>query len=162
MTPADSQQQRMLERLRRAGDRPVAFAELRAGGIDFPAAVLSDLELSGHAIDRVHQDQRLVGVRLLEPESSDAPGAAARQELQSTAGALAGSAPVFIGPAEPLRRTAELMSERGVSHLIVSTDPTARPVGIISTLDLAVAVAWDRDQTSVAIKAYFRDSGSSA
>jgi CBS domain-containing protein len=72
-------------------------------------------------------------------------GAAARGELQSTAGELAGSAAVFIGPAEPLRRAAELMSERGVSHLIVSTDPTARPVGIISTLDLAVAVAWGRD-----------------
>ena len=73
MTPADSQQQRMLERLRRASDRPIAFAELRAGGIDFPAAVLSELQLSGHTIERVHQDQRLVGVRLLEPEPSDAP-----------------------------------------------------------------------------------------
>ena len=73
MTPADSQQQRMLERLRRAGDRPVAFTELRAGGIDFPAAVLSELELSGHTIERVHEDGRLVGVRLLEPEPSDAP-----------------------------------------------------------------------------------------
>jgi hypothetical protein len=73
MTPADSQQQRLLERLRRAGDRPVAFAELRAGGIDFPAAVLSELQLSGHTIERVHEDGRLVGVRLLEPETSDAP-----------------------------------------------------------------------------------------
>jgi hypothetical protein len=73
MTPADSQQQRMLERLRRAGDRPVALAELRAGGIDFPAAVLSELQLSGHTIERVREDGRLVGVRLLEPEPSDAP-----------------------------------------------------------------------------------------
>ncbi len=39
MTLADTQQQRMLERLRQAGDQPVAFAELRAAGIDFPAAV---------------------------------------------------------------------------------------------------------------------------
>jgi hypothetical protein len=73
MTPADIQQQRMLERLRRAGDRPVALAELRAGGIDFPAAVLSELQLSGHAIERVHEHGRLVGVRLLKPEPSDAP-----------------------------------------------------------------------------------------
>jgi hypothetical protein len=73
MTPADSQQSRTLERLRRAGDRPVAFAELRAGGIDFPAAVLSELELSGHRIERVHECGRLLGVRLLEPEPSDAP-----------------------------------------------------------------------------------------
>jgi CBS domain-containing protein len=70
--------------------------------------------------------------------------AAARGELQVTAGELAGSGAMFIGPAEPLRRAAELMSEHRVSHLIVSTAPTARPVGIISTLDLAVALAWGR------------------
>jgi CBS domain-containing protein len=70
--------------------------------------------------------------------------AAARGELQATAGELAGSGGMFIGPAEPLRRAAELMSEHRVSHLIVSTAPTARPVGIISTLDLAVALAWGR------------------
>ena len=70
--------------------------------------------------------------------------AAARGELEATAGELAGSGATFIGPAEPLRRAAELMSEHRVSHLIVSLAPTARPVGIISTLDLAVALAWGR------------------
>ena len=53
MTLADTQQQRLLERLRRAGDQPVAFAELRASGVDFPAAVVSELQLNGYAIDRV-------------------------------------------------------------------------------------------------------------
>jgi CBS domain-containing protein len=70
--------------------------------------------------------------------------AAARGELEATAGELAGSVAMFIGPAEPLSRAAELMSEHRVSHLIVATAPTARPVGIISTLDLAVALAWGR------------------
>jgi CBS domain-containing protein len=70
--------------------------------------------------------------------------AAARGDLEATAGELAGLAAMFIGPAEPLRRAAELMSEHRVSHLIVSTAPTERPVGIISTLDLAVALAWGR------------------
>ena len=70
--------------------------------------------------------------------------AAARGELEATAGELAGSGAMSIGPAEPLTRAAELMSEHRVSHLIVSTAPTARPVGIISTLDLAVALAWGR------------------
>jgi CBS domain-containing protein len=70
--------------------------------------------------------------------------AAARGDLQATAGELAGSGAAFIGPAEPLKRAAELMVERSVSHLIVSTAPTARPIGIMSTLDLAVALAWGR------------------
>jgi len=69
---------------------------------------------------------------------------AARGELDATAGELAGSDAAFIGPAEPLKRVAELMVEHRVSHLIVSTAPTARPIGIISTLDLAVALAWGR------------------
>ena len=71
MTLADAQQQRLLERLRQAGDQPVAFAELHAGGIDFPAAVVSELELNGYAIERVYDHGRLVGVRLLHPEPRD-------------------------------------------------------------------------------------------
>jgi len=74
----------------------------------------------------------------------DLARAAARGELDATAGELAGSEAAFIAPAEPVKRAAELMAEHRVSHLIVSTAPTARPVGIISTLDLAVALAWGR------------------
>ena len=69
----------MLERLRQAGDQPVSFAELRAGGIDFPAAVVSELQLNGYAIDRVYERGRLVGVRLLEPEPPDTSGAHRRR-----------------------------------------------------------------------------------
>jgi CBS domain-containing protein len=70
--------------------------------------------------------------------------AAARGELQRTAGELAGSGAFFIEPSQPMKRAAEVMSEHGVSHLIVSAAPTARPAGIISTLDLAVLLAWGR------------------
>lgn len=69
----------MLEQLRRAGDQPVAFPELRAGGIDFPAAVVSELQLNGYAIDRVYERGRLVGVRLLEPEPPYRPAALRRR-----------------------------------------------------------------------------------
>ena len=65
---ADAQQQRMLARLREAEGRPVAFAELHLAGIDFPAAVVSELQLNGYAIDRVYDRGKLVGVRLLESE----------------------------------------------------------------------------------------------
>jgi hypothetical protein len=78
ITLADSQQQRMLERLRRAGDQPVALADLRTRGVDFPAAVLSELELNGYAIERVHDHGRLIGVRLLESPPPDASPAPAR------------------------------------------------------------------------------------
>jgi hypothetical protein len=71
MAIAETQQLRMLEQLRRAGVQPVTLAEFRAGGIDFPAVVLSELELNGYEIERVYQDSRLIGVRLLESDAPD-------------------------------------------------------------------------------------------
>jgi hypothetical protein len=61
MRSADVQQQRLLERLRQAGDQPVAFAELHSGGITFPAAVVAELELNGYVIDRVYDHGLFVG-----------------------------------------------------------------------------------------------------
>jgi hypothetical protein len=79
MTPADNQQRRLLELLRRADEQPVAFAELRASGIDFPAAVVSELQLNGYTIDRVYDRGRLVGVRLLKQEPPYRPAARRRR-----------------------------------------------------------------------------------
>jgi hypothetical protein len=75
MTLTDTQQQRLLERLRQAGEQPVAFAELHAGGIDFPAAVVGELQLSGYTIERVYEHRRLVGVRLVNPEPRETAAA---------------------------------------------------------------------------------------
>ncbi len=71
MEVVEAQQLRMLERLRGAGQRLVTLEELRAGGIDFPAAVLSELEINGYSIDRVHEHGRLIGVRLIETDDAD-------------------------------------------------------------------------------------------
>jgi hypothetical protein len=82
MTLADTQQRWLLERLRKAGDQPVAFAELHGGGIDYPAAVVSELELHGYVIERVYDHGRFVGVRLPHPEprdTSDIPAAYRRR-----------------------------------------------------------------------------------
>ncbi|MGO9754706.1 MAG: hypothetical protein ACLP8S_12535 [Solirubrobacteraceae bacterium] len=73
MALVESQQVRMLERLRSAGAQPVTLGELRAVGIDFPAVVLSELELNGYAIERLHERGRLIGVRLLETDTPGAP-----------------------------------------------------------------------------------------
>jgi len=69
--PADPQQQQLLEELQRAGDQPVAFSDLHAAGISFPAAVISELALDGYLVERVYQDDRLLGVHLLNPERID-------------------------------------------------------------------------------------------
>jgi hypothetical protein len=72
---ADSQQQRLLDQLRQAGGRPIPFAELRASGIDFPAAVTAELELNGYRIERVREQRRMTGLRLQsEPAEKPQPG----------------------------------------------------------------------------------------
>ena len=72
MALADSQQLRMVERPRAAGKHPVTIGELRGGGIDFPAAVISELELHGYAIERVYEHGRLIGApaRYRSPRST--------------------------------------------------------------------------------------------
>jgi len=79
VTLADAQQHRLLELLRDAAEEPVAFAELHADGIGFPAAVVSELELNGYLIERVYDHGRLVGVRLLDSEPRDTPAARRRR-----------------------------------------------------------------------------------
>lgn len=81
MTAVDSQQLRLLKRLRQAGDQPVAFAELRRGGIDFPAVVASEFEMLGYTIERIYDRGRLVGVRLRDPERDDTSTTHARRRF---------------------------------------------------------------------------------
>ena len=73
MAPIETQQLRRLEQLRRAGKQPITLDQLRAGGIDFPAVVIGELELNGYVIERVHEQGKLHGVRLLETEAPDRP-----------------------------------------------------------------------------------------
>jgi hypothetical protein len=64
MLVPDTQQERLLDRLRQAGEDPVAFSELRASGVDFPAAIMAELEMSGYVFERVRDNGRMVGVRM--------------------------------------------------------------------------------------------------
>jgi hypothetical protein len=71
VTLVETQHRLALEQLRNAGEQPVSLAALRAAGLDSPAAVISELELKGYAIERVCEHGRLVGLRLIEPQDAD-------------------------------------------------------------------------------------------
>jgi CBS domain-containing protein len=60
-----------------------------------------------------------------------------------TAGELASTAPVRALPTDTLEHAAALMSEHGIAHLVVVSPQTGRPVGMLSTLDIARAAARD-------------------
>jgi CBS domain-containing protein len=81
-----------------------------------PLGVLSDGALLGALLDRSAQDRPLEDVmdRGLDTVSSD----------------------------ESLTVAAELMRDRGTAHLIIRDAHSGRPVGVLSTLDVAGILAW--------------------
>jgi CBS domain-containing protein len=65
-----------------------------------------------------------------------------RSGEEVTARSLAGQPLVTVDPTMPLRGAAKLMLRHGTSHLVVVDADTERPIGILSTLDVAGILAW--------------------
>jgi len=67
---------------------------------------------------------------------------AATEDMSArTAGGSAATPALMVAPDETLRRAAQVMAEHEVTHLVVVDQQTARPVGVLSTLDLAGALS---------------------
>jgi CBS domain-containing protein len=64
-----------------------------------------------------------------------------RDDTERTARDLAGQPVMSVKSSVPLRDAGELMLTHRASHLVV-TDAEARPIGILSTLDVAGVLAW--------------------
>jgi CBS domain-containing protein len=69
-----------------------------------------------------------------------AAAASVRDLDEQTAGATAATTPLTVRPDETIQRAAQLMTEHGATHLVV-VDRARRPVGVISTLDVAAVLA---------------------
>lgn len=67
--------------------------------------------------------------------------ASVRDLDDQTAGGSAASPVVMVTPAETLERAAQLMTEHGTAHLVVVDGVAVRPVGVLSTLDIASTLA---------------------
>ena len=59
---------------------------------------------------------------------------------EATAAEFAGTEIVCVSPRESLERAVQLMAEHETSHLVVVSPETGRPVGMLSSLDIARAV----------------------
>ncbi len=74
----------------------------------------------------------------------DLAAALALDEIDDrTAGGAAATPVVMIGPNETLGRAAQLMTENSTAHLVVVDPESGRPVGVLSTLDLARVAAGE-------------------
>ena len=78
---------------------------------------------------------------------SDLASVIARRELdEHTAGSMARTPLVTVCRSDSIAHAAELMCEHRVAHLLVVV--RRRPVGVVSTLDLARAAAEELDSTA--------------
>jgi MHS family proline/betaine transporter-like MFS transporter len=64
------------------------------------------------------------------------------QREETTAASIASQAVITVEPSTPLRDAARLMVEHSAQHLLVVEPDSQRPVGILSTLDLAGIIGW--------------------
>jgi CBS domain-containing protein len=72
----------------------------------------------------------------------DLIAAGIRDGLERTARDLAGQPIITVTPSMPLRDAGELMLTHRVRHLVVTDAEAGRPIGILSTLDVAGVLAW--------------------
>ncbi|MFZ0377033.1 MAG: hypothetical protein WAL38_04325 [Solirubrobacteraceae bacterium] len=104
MSLPDEQQALVLNALRTAAGRPVSFSELRQAGVEFPASIVSELELSGIAIQRCRvSGGREPGVRLVlaaEPPAEPAPEPAPAPTSEPIPNSTAAPAPAPL-PTKP-------------------------------------------------------------
>jgi CBS domain-containing protein len=74
----------------------------------------------------------------------DLVAAATVRELDDqTAGGSAATPVVIVSPAETLERAAQLMTEHSTSHLLVVDPAVQRPVGVLSTIDIAARLTQE-------------------
>jgi signal-transduction protein with cAMP-binding, CBS, and nucleotidyltransferase domain len=69
----------------------------------------------------------------------DLVAAAGRDDL--TAGEIAGTEALTVTPDATLAQASRLMTEHQVAHLVVVSRESGRPVGVLSTLDVATFLA---------------------
>jgi CBS domain-containing protein len=73
---------------------------------------------------------------------ADLDVAAAAGSPDAPAGTLARTEPITVHPDDTLQHAAQLMAEHEVTHLVVVQPHSRHPVGILSALDVAGALAW--------------------
>jgi CBS domain-containing protein len=70
--------------------------------------------------------------------------ASARDIDVRTAGGMAATPVVLVAPDDTVEHAAQLMTENAITHLVVVEPADGRPIGVLSTLDVARALSSNR------------------
>jgi tetratricopeptide (TPR) repeat protein len=129
----DEQQAQLLDVLRRFGGKPASYQQLRDAGIEYPASVVSELELAGLPLERAYEGslsaRRLLGVRLdpryervdAEPQTSGSSWTAPAPLLSELRSSIHGGA-LRASTEAHLRRAL-----RAIASLVSAAARAARP-----------------------------------
>jgi CBS domain-containing protein len=112
-----------------------------ACGAETPLSKVAQM-MVGHRIHCVvvgSRDEQGTGLWGVVSDLDLVSAVAHEQDEQTPAGRVAATPAVTVDVREPLQRAAQLMAEHAVTHLVVVKGE--RPVGVISTLDLARMLA---------------------
>lgn len=135
--------------------------ELRVADAMHPGVLTCPLETSLRDVARMMTAYRIHAVVTLgDPEEEglegnlwgivsdlDLVGAAVAGDFEDrTAGGTAASPVVMVAPEDSLGHAATLMTEHEVAHVVVVDPRSGRPVGVVSTLDVARALAPAADR----------------
>jgi CBS domain-containing protein len=144
--------QRMLE-TSKAGP---SFEQLTVADAMHPGVVTCPIETPLPTVARMMATYRIHAVIVFGEDSDETTGAAlwgvvsdldlvkaasAGALEDRTAGGTAVTPVVSVERDETLARAAQLMTEHEVTHLVVVDPELTRPIGVLSTLDLARAIA---------------------
>lgn len=113
-----------------------------------PDASLIDLART-MATHHVHS-VAVIGISREEPECGvwaiisdlDLLEACIRGDGEQTARSLASTPLLSVEPTMPLREAGELMLAHRATHMVVVEPRSQRPVGVLSSLDIAGVLAW--------------------
>ena len=133
------------------GHQVPSFEHARVGDIMRAGLITCQPETRLRGVAQAMAANHVHTIVVVDPGAEDPPGSwrvihdidllvRAAQSPEARALDVAAD-PVTIGVEEQATRAAELMAEKRTRHLL-ATDEEGRPVGVVSSLDLAAALAW--------------------
>jgi len=128
----------------------MSLAAIRVGDVMHRGVVTCRSEASLGTVARLLAAHRIHAVVVLPRDDADEWGivsdldlvaALSRGPPTATAAEIASVPSVYVTPDDTLAGVLQVMSERSSHHVIVLGRSSRRPVGVVSTLDVADAVA---------------------
>lgn len=108
---------------------------------DAPLSTVAELMAAEDVHCVVVTDRDDVGVWGVISDLDLVAAAGVRDLDAQSAGGSAATPALAIAPEDTLQRAAQIMTEHAAAHLLVVDDTSGRPVGVLSTLDIARLLA---------------------